>query len=192
MEVISRGSEWHRWEPHIHAPGTILNNQFGASDPWNTYLTTLEGLTPEVEAVAVTDYYVTDTYEQFLKHKAAGRLPRVSLLFPNIELRLDVAAKTGFVNVHLLVSPEDPEHLSEVKRILKRLQFPRLQRLLRLHARGTDKARQACRLVDYRRWRGAPTRRHAIQSQLQSVAKGHRRERMGEEEHPDRRCRRRQ
>lgn len=53
----------------------------------------------------------------------AGRLPGVQLLFPNIELRLDVAAKSGFVNIHLLVSPEDPEHLSEVKRILKRLQF---------------------------------------------------------------------
>ncbi len=121
--MISRGSEWHRWEPHIHAPGTILNNQFGAADPWNPYLTTLEGLTPKIEAIAVTDYYVTDTYEEFQKHKAAGRLPGVSLLFPNIELRLDVATKTGFVNVHLLVSPEDPDHLSELKRILKRLQF---------------------------------------------------------------------
>lgn len=121
--MISRGSEWHRWEPHIHAPGTILNNQFGAADPWSSYLTTLEGLTPKIEAIAVTDYYVTETYEEFLRHKAAGRLPGVSLLFPNIELRLDVAAKTGFVNVHLLVSPEDPDHLTEVKRILKRLQF---------------------------------------------------------------------
>ena len=121
--MISRGSEWHRWEPHIHAPGTILNNQFGVSDPWNSYLSTLEGLTPKVEAVAVTDYYITDTYEELLKYKTAGRLPDVLLIFPNIELRLDVAAKTGFVNVHLLVSPEDPEHLSEVKRILKRLQF---------------------------------------------------------------------
>ncbi|MQX45732.1 TrlF family AAA-like ATPase [Sinorhizobium medicae] len=121
--MISRGSEWHRWEPHIHAPGTILNNQFGAADPWGAYLTSLEGLTPKVEAVAVTDYYVTDTYEEFLKHKAAGRLPGVKLVFPNIELRLDVAAKSGFVNVHLLVSPEDPDHLNEVKRILKRLQF---------------------------------------------------------------------
>ncbi|GAA3973750.1 TrlF family AAA-like ATPase [Allohahella marinimesophila] len=121
--MISRGSEWHRWEPHIHAPGTILNNQFGATDPWSAYLTTLEGLTPAIEAIAVTDYYVTDTYEEFIKHKAAGRLPGVMLLFPNIELRLDVAAKSGFVNIHLLVSPEDPDHLSEVKRILKRLQF---------------------------------------------------------------------
>jgi hypothetical protein len=123
MRMISRGSEWHRWEPHIHAPGTILNNQFGAVDPWNAYLTTLELLTPKIEAIAVTDYYVTDTYEEFLKHKAAGRLPGVVLLFPNIELRLDVAARSGFVNIHLLVSPEDTEHLSEVKRILKRLQF---------------------------------------------------------------------
>ncbi|NSZ19721.1 TrlF family AAA-like ATPase [Agrobacterium vitis] len=121
--MISRGSEWHRWEPHIHAPGTVLNNQFGAADPWGAYLTSLEGLTPKIEAIAVTDYYVTDTYEQFLTHKAAGRLPDVKLLFPNIELRLDVAAKSGFVNIHLLVSPEDPDHVGEVKRILKRLQF---------------------------------------------------------------------
>lgn len=121
--MINRGSQWHRWEPHIHAPGTILNNQFGAADPWGAYLSTLEGLTPTIEAIAITDYYVTETYQEFLKQKAAGRLPDVKLLFPNIELRLDVAAKSGFVNIHLLVSPEDPDHLAEVKRILKRLQF---------------------------------------------------------------------
>lgn len=121
--MISRGSEWRRWDPHIHAPGTILNNQFRGQDPWATYLAALEGATPEIEAIGVTDYYVTDTYEEVLKHKAAGRLPSVSLIFPNIELRLDVAAKTGFVNVHLLVSPEDPDHLAELRRILTRLQF---------------------------------------------------------------------
>ena len=52
-----------------------------------------------------------------------GRLPDVQLIFPNIELRLDVAARSGFVNLHLLVSPEDPDHLVEVRRILTRLQF---------------------------------------------------------------------
>lgn len=82
-------------------PSSTIN--FGAADPWNSYLSTLEGLTPKIEAIAITDYYVTDTYEEFLKYKAGGRLPGVSLLFPNIELRLDIAAKTGFVNVHLLV-----------------------------------------------------------------------------------------
>lgn len=121
--MINRGSEWRRWEPHIHAPGTILNNQFGNNNPWEEYLNTIEGLTPTIEAIAVTDYYVTDTYEEVLKHKNIGRLPDVQLIFPNIELRLDVAAKSGFVNIHLLVSPEDSDHLAQLHRILSRLQF---------------------------------------------------------------------
>ncbi|MGE0767945.1 MAG: TrlF family AAA-like ATPase [Hyphomicrobiaceae bacterium] len=121
--MIGRGSEWRRWEPHIHAPGTVLNNQFGGGTPWEAYLSSLETATPKIEAVAVTDYYLTDTYEEVLKHKAAGRLRDVQLIFPNVELRLDVAAKAGFVNVHLLVSPEDPNHVAELHRILQRLQF---------------------------------------------------------------------
>lgn len=121
--MIARGSEWRRWEPHIHGPGTILNNQFGGSDPWETYFTTLETTAPRIEAIAVTDYYVTDTYEEFLRRKATTRLPEVRLVFPNIEVRLDVAAKSGFVNLHLLVNPEDPDHIPQVHRILTRLQF---------------------------------------------------------------------
>src|ERR1017187_6452144 len=85
--MVNRGSEWRRWEPHIHAPGTVLNNQFGGGDAWTNYLTTLEGLTPKVEAIAVTDYYVTDTYEEVLRQRIAGRLPDVQLIFPNIEVR---------------------------------------------------------------------------------------------------------
>lgn len=121
--MIGRGSQWRRWEPHIHAPGTILNNQFGGGDPWHAYLTSLENCTPSIGAIAVTDYYVTDSYEEVLRRKQAGRLPNVQLIFPNVELRLDIAAKTGFVNLHLLVSPEDPNHLIELHRILQRLQF---------------------------------------------------------------------
>ncbi|PZU06005.1 TrlF family AAA-like ATPase [Sphingomonas sp.] len=121
--MITRGSEWRRWEPHIHAPGTVLNNQFGGVDPWSPYLSSLELGTPRIEAIAATDYYVTDTYEQIVEFKKAGRLADVALIFPNIEIRLDVTARKGYVNLHLLISPEDPEHLVEVGRILKRLQF---------------------------------------------------------------------
>jgi hypothetical protein len=121
--MVTRGSEWRRWEPHIHTPGTVLNNQLGGGDPWGNYLTTLEQLTPKIEAIGVTDYYVTDTYEEVLRQRNAGRLPEVQLVFPNIEVRLDVAARSGFVNLHLLVSPEDPDHLVELRRILTRLQF---------------------------------------------------------------------
>jgi len=121
--MITRGSQWRRWEPHIHAPGTILNNKFGGVDPWESYIGSLETSSPRIEAIAVTDYYVTDTYEELVRRKAAGRLRDVQLLFPNIELRLESAAKSGFINIHLLVSPEDPNHVAEVHRILKRLDF---------------------------------------------------------------------
>jgi len=126
--MLNRGSEWRRWEPHIHAPGTVMNNQFNGQNAWGDYLTALERATPVIEAVAVTDYYVTDTYEEVLRHKATGRLPNAQLVFPNVELRLDVAtAKGGFVNLHLFVSPEDPQHLEELRRLLSRLQFNVMQ-----------------------------------------------------------------
>jgi hypothetical protein len=44
-DMIGRGSEWRRWEPHIHAPGTVLKNQFGGGSPWKTYLDNLETVT---------------------------------------------------------------------------------------------------------------------------------------------------
>ena len=66
-EMLSRGSEWRRWEPHIHAPGTAMNNQFSGPTAWDDYLTALESATPAIEAIAVTDYYVTDTYEEVLR-----------------------------------------------------------------------------------------------------------------------------
>lgn len=105
-----------------------MNNQFHGPNAWDQYLTALENAMPLIEAVAVTDYYVTDTYEQLLSHKALGRLPHAKLIFPNVELRLDVAtARGGFVNLHLFVSPEDPQHLEELRRLLSRLQFNVMQ-----------------------------------------------------------------
>ena len=86
--MISPGSQWHRWEPHIHAPGTVLNDRFGGGDPWDVYLTKIETKTPLIRALAVTDYYLTDLYEQVLQHKEDGRLPHVDLIFPNIEMGL--------------------------------------------------------------------------------------------------------
>ena len=53
-----------------------------------------------------------------------GRLPQVALVFPNVELRLDVATVKGkWTNIHLLVSPDDPNHLAEIERFLGRLRF---------------------------------------------------------------------
>ncbi len=81
--MIGRGSQWHRWEPHVHAPGTVLNDQFGSGDPWDVYLTELETKTPRIRALAVTDYYLPDTYQKVLEYKADGRLAEIDIILPN-------------------------------------------------------------------------------------------------------------
>lgn len=123
MHAVSRGSEWHRWEPHIHAPGTVLNDQYPANG-WEDYLSALEAASPSLRAIGITDYCVTRSYERVLEHKKSGRLPDCDLLFPNIELRLNTGTVKGhFVNIHLLVCPDEPNHVDELNRFLGQLTF---------------------------------------------------------------------
>ena len=54
---MNRGAEWHRWEPHIHAPGTVLGDEY--QDRWDLYLDELEASSPPFRAIGVTDYCIT-------------------------------------------------------------------------------------------------------------------------------------
>lgn len=118
-----RGSVWRRWDPHIHTPGTAMNNQFGA-DSWDEYLTRIEQAEPPIEALGVTDYCSVDEYEKMLGFRLVDRLQNVGLIFPNVELRLPTATtRDRPVNIHLLVSPEDPNHVDEIRRFLRTLKF---------------------------------------------------------------------
>lgn len=119
-----RGSEWHRWDPHLHAPGTLQADEYPAADGWLRYLEALESASPVIRAIGITDYCVTRSYELAKAAKDQGRLKDCALLFPNIELRLNTGTVKGnFVNIHLLVSPEDPNHVFEINRFLGRLVF---------------------------------------------------------------------
>jgi len=121
---VNAGSTWRRWDPHVHFPGTVLNDLYTGADAWERNLTDLESRTPVIEAIGVTDYYSLDTYERLVVSKAEGRLPDCALLFPNIEMRLALGTVKGsWVNVHLLVSPEKSDHVEEARRFLGRLSF---------------------------------------------------------------------
>jgi len=119
---MNRGAEWHRWEPHIHVPGTVLGDAY--QDRWDLYLNELEASSPPFRAIGVTDYCITRSYERLKAMKDEGRLKDCDLLFPNVELRLNTGTVKGnFVNIHLLVNPEDPDHITELNRFLGRLSF---------------------------------------------------------------------
>lgn len=118
---LNSGSRWLRWEPHVHAPGTLFNDQFKGN--WDEYLKALEMASPPISAIAVTDYYLLDTYRSVMDYKAQGRLEDCDLIFPNVELRLDVGTAKSWVNIHLLVSPEEQNHADEIERFLSGLTF---------------------------------------------------------------------
>lgn len=118
------GSVWHRWDPHIHMPGTLKEDRFTGNDAIEDYIKCLNAVTPPIRAIGITDYYVLDSYEKLLAIKENGGLPHVDLLFPNIELRFAVNAGKGApINVHLLVCPDDPDHLNKTKRFMSDLKF---------------------------------------------------------------------
>ena len=118
------GSRWHRWDPHIHAPGTVLNNQYRGADVWERFLTAVETSAPRIRALGITDYYSVEVYEQVVSYRRAGRLAEVDLIFPNVELRYGIGTGSGSpINFHLLVSPYDAEHVEQIRRFLCSLTF---------------------------------------------------------------------
>lgn len=58
------------------------------------------------------------------EHWRPGRLAQCDLIFPNIEMRLGIGTIKGkWVNIHLLVNPDERNHLQELRRFLPRLTF---------------------------------------------------------------------
>ncbi len=119
----SIGSRWLRWDPHLHAPGTLRNNQFGAD--WDAYIERIEKAHPTVSALGITDYFTLRSYKEILHRRQAGALQSVPLVFPNIELRLTIETKERQgINLHLLVSPDDTDHVARIEEKLAQLRFP--------------------------------------------------------------------
>jgi hypothetical protein len=114
--ALGRGSEWRRWDLHVHAPGTALNDQYG---DWDECVASIEAADPSIAVVGITDYVGIEGYKTFLKYKQQGRMQNVALVSPNIEFRISPETKGGKgINVHLLVCPDDPEHVLRIEEAL--------------------------------------------------------------------------
>ena len=107
------GSTWRRWDPHVHFPGTLFNDQYGTLSVGDA-LRILAKQQPQIEVVGVTDYFSTAGFREVLDawHKGSGR--SIRFLFPNVELRLDIPTTKGSgVNLHLLCSPDEVDRLDQ-------------------------------------------------------------------------------
>lgn len=119
----NRGSEWHKWDLHVHSPASGLNNHFGhTDDAWDEYVKVLftTALEQEVVALGITDYFLIDGYKKLINDylrnedkmselfpdaETRGRIKQI-LVLPNIEFRLDTLVSQNRVNYHVIFSNE--------------------------------------------------------------------------------------
>jgi AAA domain, putative AbiEii toxin, Type IV TA system len=123
-----RGSEWRRWDLHVHTPESKLGDSFSGVS-WDDYLTAIEktAKNAEIAVIGITDYLSIDGYEKILAAKNDidnPRLSTVALLIPNIELRvLPATTDNKALNIHILVDPTDSQHIEKTKRALRQLRI---------------------------------------------------------------------
>lgn len=102
-----KGSEWGKWDLHVHTPYSELNNQF---PDWDEYVKELftKAIEKNIVCIGITDYFSIEGYKK-IKTEYLGNPAKMRTLFaenlkndpsylqkienililPNIELRLD-------------------------------------------------------------------------------------------------------
>ena len=111
MMKFTRGSEWHKWDLHVHTPKSIIQNYGGdTEDAWEKYIKDLEALPADFKVLGVNDYIYLDGYKKVKEYKSQGRLGNIELILPVIELRVNrfgnLANDDGWkrVNLHVIFS----------------------------------------------------------------------------------------
>lgn len=99
-----------------------MNNQFTGSGAWNDCLTALEQATPVIEAIAVTDYYVTertggfDSADRDAARRACGDVGALGRQRPDAG-QVQVEDGTTFALSQHLHALADPERASFAGRV---------------------------------------------------------------------------
>lgn len=108
-----RGSEWRRWDLHIHTPMTAKNDNFEGSsveEKWNkfyddiiTYVSSPE-LCKKVAVIGITDYLSVDNYRKVISDKKIT--DKFQLILPNVELRITPTSTKSLINIHCIFNPD--------------------------------------------------------------------------------------
>lgn len=123
-----RGSEWRRWDFHLHTPFTKKNDLYSGNgdEKWAQFYADVisyigDGSDPQrkIAAVGITDYFSIENYK---KIKADGILDKyIDFIFPNIELRCLPLKDGVMMNVHLLINPSFVDKVDTV--VLSNLKY---------------------------------------------------------------------
>jgi len=114
-----RGSEWRKWDLHVHTPCSYLNNQFGSD--FDNYVKQLftKAVEKQIAVIGITDYFTIEGYKkikkEYLENEAKlkelfdnndeliGKIKQI-LILPNVEFRLNKLVGKNRINFHVIFS----------------------------------------------------------------------------------------
>ena len=123
MKRFPRGSEWRKWDLHVHPPGTKLNDGYKHKDgelDWGQFCQVIHD--SDVQAIGITDYFSLDGFFAFKEHYDCFFPDSEKVFFPNLELRLNEAVNnaTEVVDFHVIFPPNlSREEATDFLRALK-------------------------------------------------------------------------
>ena len=120
MSIYERGSEWRKWDLHIHTKGTKKTDNFTSTD-FDSFCIAMfkKALENDIAVVGITDYFNIenykkvktfvdniDTYDDF-NEQEKWDIKQLFIL-PNVELRILPATDSGgLINIHCIFSPDE-------------------------------------------------------------------------------------
>lgn len=109
MKRFPRGSEWRKWDLHIHLPDTKLSNGYDKKDhevDWDSFCKII--YESDVYAFGLTDYFTIDGFFTFMTRYKSLYPESEKVFFPNLELRLNESVNgTGeMVDFHIIFRPD--------------------------------------------------------------------------------------
>jgi len=118
--AINRGSEWRKWDLHVHTPETKLNNQYNAeSNVWREFCKRIEK--SDVDVFGITDYFSLENYTKFINEFLQIYPNSTKVFFPNIEFRIADKNKDGeHIQFHIIFSNQE-EIVNKIPQFLTRL-----------------------------------------------------------------------
>lgn len=117
---FKRGSEWRKWDLHIHTKDTNKSDNFTSSN-FNDFCITLfkKALDKDIKAIGITDYFGIDNYKKVITFvnnlvscddftdQEKCSIKKIFLL-PNVELRILPATDSGsLINIHCIFNPDE-------------------------------------------------------------------------------------
>lgn len=113
LNEFQRGSEWRRWDLHLHTPGTKKNDRFAGDSleaKWDKFYEDIASYSGngskgvgDIAVIGITDYLSIDNYMRVVRD---DRLPKsVYLVLPNVEMRIHPISHKSATNIHFIFNP---------------------------------------------------------------------------------------